>query len=332
MWIWIGLTLCSAAAAVCFALLFFNLRSGVKDAAEQMKIINKTEDTNQKLLCAGGAGRLEQLLVEVNLELAKRQSDRAGYADKEKELRRQIANVSHDLRTPLTSILGYVELLKDDSLPAAERDEYLTIVERRGKALQELIGGFYDLSRLESGEYPLQSAPVNLHHVLCSLLAMFYQDFGQRGFEMEVELDEEAPAVPGDEAAVVRIFTNLLQNVLAHGMGRAAVRMWVEEEADIDCGGCGDGSGGCGGDGSSGCGGRAVVTEISNATEEMTEEVLPHVFDRFFTADEMRTGQNTGLGLTIAKQFVEQLGHEIHASLRSEGGQKIFSVKIYWFF
>lgn len=326
MWIWIGLTLCSAAAAVCFALLFFNLRSGVKDAAEQLEWINQTEATNQKLLCAGGSGVLEPLLAEMNRELAKRQSDRAGYADKEKELRRQIANVSHDLRTPLTSILGYVELLKDDSLPAAERDEYLTIVERRGKALQELIGGFYDLSRLESGEYPLQAAPVNLHHVLCSLLAMFYQDFGQRGFEVEVELDENVPPVPGDEAAVTRVFTNLMQNILAHGTKQAAVRMWVE---DADA--AGDGCGGDG-NGNGGCGRRAVVTEISNVTEDITEEALPHVFDRFFTADEMRTGQNTGLGLTIAKQFVEQMGHEIQASLRPKDGLRIFSVKIYWFF
>ncbi len=318
MWIWIGLTLCSAAGAVCFALLFFNLRSGMRDAAEQMKMINAEEVSNQQLLCGAVIGGLESLLVEVNRELARRQADRTGYENQEKELRRQIANVSHDLRTPLTSILGYVELLKDDTLPQERREEYLTIVERRAKALQELIGGFYDLSRLESGGYPLQTAPVNLHHVLCSLLAMFYQDFGQRGFEMEVELDEDAPPVPGDEAAVVRVLTNLMQNVLAHGTGKAAVRMWVERNPGSDR--RGEGRRG------------AVVTEISNETEEMTEEALPHVFDRFFTADEMRTGQNTGLGLTIAKQFVEQMGHEIHASLRREGKLRIFSIKICWFF
>ena len=98
---------------------------------------------------------MEVWIQKARRMLELRQADRASFRERERSLRRQIANVSHDLRTPLTSILGYLQLLEDEALPAAERREYLAVVASRAKALQSLITSFYDLSRLEGGEYPL---------------------------------------------------------------------------------------------------------------------------------------------------------------------------------
>lgn len=203
--------------------------------------------------------------------------------------RRQIANVSHDLRTPLTSILGYLQLLEDEALPAAERREYLAVVASRAKALQSLITSFYDLSRLESGEYPLRREKVDLYTSLSGLLAAFYNDFTDAGFDVTVDLAQGLPGVTADPSGVLRVFTNLLRNALDHGQGQMEVRLFRK--------------------------GDAVVSLFRNGSGGITQDDIPHVFDRFFTADKMRTGRNTGLGLAIVKALADQMGCGLEAGL-----------------
>ena len=244
--------------------------------------------------------RAEELLDAVNILLELRQAERSASLERERSLRRQIANVSHDLRTPLTSILGYLQLLEDETLPLAERQEYLNVVKGRAKALQSLITSFYDLSRLEGGEYPIQQERVDLHSSLSSLLASFYSDFTDGGFDVNVDLQEGLPPVLADPAGVLRVFTNLIRNALDHGQGRMEVSLFLEE--------------------------GQVVSLFRNGAEGLSEEDLPHVFDRFFTADKMRTGRNTGLGLAIVKALAEQMGCTLQAEL--EDGR--FGVRIAW--
>ena len=208
--------------------------------------------------------------------------------------------MSHDLRTPLTSILGYLQLLEDPKLPEGERREYLAVVESRAKALQSLITGFYDLSRLEGGEYPLEQEPVNLYTSLSGLLAAFYNDFTDRNFDMTVELAQHLPPVQADNGGVLRVFTNLIRNALDHGRGKMTVRLWQE--------------------------GERVVSLFANETDELTAEDLPHIFDRFFTSDKMRTGRNTGLGLAIVKTLAEQMGCQLTAEL-TDG---MFAIRVQW--
>ena len=143
----------------------------------------------------------EDLLSAVNRLLELREADEAEHRRQEHAIRQQISNISHDLRTPLTSILGYLQLLEGDSLTVEERREYLGIVRGRAKALQSLITSFYDLSRLEGGEYPLSREKVDLYHVLSELVAEFYNDFEQSGFDMTVELAPGLPAVTADPAS-----------------------------------------------------------------------------------------------------------------------------------
>ncbi len=242
----------------------------------------------------------EALLEQVNRLLELRRQDQSVWREREQSLRRQIANVSHDLRTPLTSILGYLQLLEDENLGEEERREYLAVVESRAKALQSLITGFYDLSRLEGGEFPLNREPVNLYASLSGLLAAFYGDFTEKGFDMTVELEEHLPPVLADSGGVLRVFTNLIRNALDHGRGKMTVKLYRD--------------------------GDEVVSLFANDTDELTEEDLPHIFDRFFTSDKMRTGRNTGLGLAIVKALAEQMGCRVEADLRNG----YFSISIRW--
>ena len=154
--------------------------------------------------------RLEELLSQINGLLEDKERETRVLRSREESLRRQIANVSHDLRTPLTSILGYLQLMGREDVSPEEYRHCLEIVEGRAKVLQDLITSFYDLSRIEGGEYPLELQSVDLRRRLEPLLAGFYEDFEQAGFQVTVELMESPPAVSADPGAVTRILTNLI--------------------------------------------------------------------------------------------------------------------------
>ena len=293
--------LCILLAAACGLLGWWawTQRRALRSAAEQLKELERT-GSSARLRLAVPNRAAEELLQEVNALLEARRMDQAAWREQEKSLRRQISNVSHDLRTPLTSILGYLQLLEDPALPEEERREYLSIIENRSKALQSLITSFYELSRLEGGEYPLEQVPVNLHASLSGLLAAFYNDFMDKGFDMTVELEEGLPPVLADEGAVLRIFTNLIRNALDHGQGRMEVRLYQD--------------------------GEQVVSLFRNETADLTKEDVPHVFDRFFTSDKMRTGRNTGLGLAIVKALAERMGCRVTAELKDG----FFALYVFW--
>ena len=240
----------------------------------------------------------EELLTAINALLDLREREEGDYRRQEQAIRQQIANISHDLRTPLTSILGYLQLLEGEGLTGEERREYLAIVQGRAKALQSMIVSFYDLSRLEGGEYPLSRERVDLYHVLSELVAEFYNDF--EGFDMTVELREGLPAVIADPAGVLRVFTNLIRNAMEHGRSRMSILLYQE--------------------------GDEVVSVFANDAPGLTQEDVEHVFDRFFTADKMRTGQSTGLGLAIVKALVERMGHTVSAELDGD----LFRVMVRW--
>ncbi|MEG2455514.1 MAG: HAMP domain-containing sensor histidine kinase, partial [Oscillospiraceae bacterium] len=232
--------------------------------------------------------------------LQSKAEDAAAYRDGEKALRAQIANVSHDLRTPLTSILGYLQLLEGDTLTPEERAEYLAVIESRAKALQSLITGFYDLSRLEGEGYPISREPVALAPLLSDLLASFYGDLEGAGFAVTAELAENLPPVWGDSAALLRVFTNLIRNALDHGRTALSVRLYRE--------------------------GNAVVTTFQNDADDLSPQDQNQVFERFYTADKTRTGRNTGLGLAIVKTLTERMGGSVSA--QTDGG--VFCVVLRW--
>lgn len=281
------------------AVRLYTVERALKGAAGQLKEAQVSGSTSRLLLVAPNASA-EELIAAINGLLELRQTDEADYRRRETALRHQISNVSHDLRTPLTSILGYLQLLEGDTLSAEERNEYLTIIEGRAKALQTLITSFYDLSRLDGGEYPLVRDKIDLHTILSGLVAGFYNDLTASGLEVEVDLAEGLPQAWGDPSAALRVFTNLIRNALDHGQGILAIRLYRE--------------------------GNEVVTAFQNGAGGLTEEDVSHVFDRSFTSDKNRTSHNTGLGLAIVKALSEQMGCKTAASVK----ENTFTIDVRW--
>ena len=275
------------------------LERGLRAAARRMREQMADETTARLALPCPSAGA-EELLVCLNDLLELRQEERADYRRKERELRQQIANVSHDLRTPLTSILGYLQLLEGDGLPPEKRLEYFQVIKGRARTLQTFIAAFYDLSRIEGGELPLERERVDLGRALSDQLAVAYGQIEAAGLEMEVDIADGLPPVWADSGAVTRIFSNLLTNALRHGADTLSVKLYRE--------------------------GGYLVSAFSNRAEDLTAEDAAHVFERFYTADKMRTGQSTGLGLAIVKALAERMGHT--AAARWEDGW--FTVAVRW--
>ena len=275
------------------------LERGLHQAAHRMRAQMANETTVRLALPCPSKGA-EQLLACLNDLLELRQSERADYRRKEQELRQQIANVSHDLRTPLTSILGYLQLLEQEELSPEKRREYFQVIEGRARTLQTFIASFYDLSRIEGNELPLEREKVDLARALSDQLAAAYEQIEEAGLAMEVDIASNLSPVWADSGAVTRIFSNLLTNALRHGADTLSVKLYRD--------------------------GGYVVSAFSNRAEDMTAEDAAHVFERFYTADKMRTGQSTGLGLAIVKALAERMGHS--AAARWEDG--VFTIEVRW--
>lgn len=230
---------------------------------------------------------IENLIAEINTLIDDKRKMENIYKEKDMELREAIANMSHDLRTPLTSIMGYVYLLNDDKLDKEERKEYLKIIEKRSAVLNDLITNFYGLSRIQADQYEIKLEPVNLELVLGEIIAAFYETLDYKFGEPEINIEEGLGPVLGDKQALNRIFTNLIENIIKHGEGEVKISLKKKN--------------------------KYIVMEFSNKAEELEPKDVNRIFEKFFTKDRMRTGQNTGLGLAIVKLLVEKQGQKIEA-------------------
>lgn len=220
--------------------------------------------------------QIEQITVEkIHSELARKQL---------------ISNVSHDLRTPLTSLLGYINMLKtDSSLSTEEKIAYINVIERKAEALYELIEHFFELSRLEAGDEPLQQERVNVTETVRQQLFAYYQDFQQRELEPQLDLPEQDLFALADSRALQRVITNLITNSLRYGSAgdRFGVRVWEEK-------------------------GRIWV-EVWDNGQGLQQDELERVFQRAYRTAE-GSGKDlsgNGLGLHIVKKLIERMGGTI---------------------
>lgn len=242
---------------------------------------------------------VEKLVQDINYLYDNSQKIQANNKKIENELRKSISNISHDLRTPLTSIRGYIQLIKDDSVTEKEKAEYIKIVEKRAEHLQNLITSFYDLSRLNNSEFKFNLKKINLKTILFDSIAMYYNDFVEKHIEPTIEIDEKIDDIISDEGAVERIFSNLIGNMLKYADKNIKISLFQEK--------------------------NYIVSKFENLAPNVKEEDIDKLFDRFYTTDKSRSDKNTGLGLAITKALIEKLGHKIDAKLVN--GSLIIEIK-----
>jgi predicted ATPase/signal transduction histidine kinase len=246
-------------------------------------------------LCAGRAGaELERLQAAEGQQRALNEVKllRDRLQDENVYLRRElIANVSHDLRSPLASLRGYIEtvLLKEPLLSAADRRGYLEIALRDAQQLQSLIDELFELARLDFDGYRIEAEPVQLGELARDVAQKLGLAAEQRRVRLDLDVDAELGLARADIGLVERALTNLLDNALAHTPSGGRVELSVRAQ------------------------GTSVLLRVSDNGKGIAAEDLPRIFERFYRADKSRrrATSGAGLGLTIVKRIVELHGSQI---------------------
>nr|WP_241433042.1 HAMP domain-containing sensor histidine kinase [Listeria cornellensis] len=214
-----------------------------------------------------------------------------------------ITNVSHDLRTPLTSILGYLSYIHEDRYrDEVELRHYTELVYGKALRLHKLIDDLFDYTRLESPEFQIKEDTLDMVELLRQLVS----EYERSAAEQEVRIVEmytvENLKIMGDGMQIMRLFENLFSNALQYGASGKKMDISAKKEA-----------------------GMAII-EVSNYGAEIPAGDLPQLFERFYKIDKNRTTTGTGLGLAIAKSIVERHGGHIFATSRK--GKTTFTVKL----
>jgi two-component system phosphate regulon sensor histidine kinase PhoR len=201
-----------------------------------------------------------------------------------------MANISHDLRTPLASLQAMIETLQDGALDdRAAAEDFLCRMDAEVQGLNRLVGEFLELTRIESGQLELALAPTDLRTLLRGVAARMAAQAEQRGIKVALALPEALLSVNVDAGRIEQVLLNLLQNALAFTPRGGQVTLGAEAQAD---------------------GARVWVHDTGAG---IAPEDLPHIFERFYKADRARSGGGTGLGLAIAKHLVERHSGQIEA-------------------
>lgn len=306
--------------------LFWRIRLEAKDMTSQLRYIN-THKTNKEITVGMPDRALQELAMSVNELIMDKKTSGQSYIRMEHSLREAIANVSHDLRTPLTSILGYIQLIEGKlqrhqdiecntsiDMPNSEKNvllskqskesgsgnrlmieegdklwSYLQTIRGRAEALNVLVESFYELSKLSSSETRLKAEEVHIDRIICELMAGFYQSFVDKNLELKISIPENLPSISGEVKSVERVLMNLIQNTLRYA--KKKVELKVEKQENF------------------------VVLILSNESGDVKEEDLPYLYDRFFMTSRVRSGEGTGIGLAVVKKLMGLMGGEAGAEL-----------------
>lgn len=208
-----------------------------------------------------------------------------------------IANVSHDLRSPLSIIHGYIEtlILKQETIKPEESEQYLKIILQSSDRLKGLVSDLFELSRLEARQVKLQKTPFYVNELLADTIRQYELMAKERHIKLETNLPQNLPMVLADLDLIGRVIQNLLDNALKFTPENGSIEVMANV---VD---------------------KLVHIEISNSGEGINSEELPHIFDRYYKIDHNRnTLKGSGLGLAIVRKIIEL--HETDIKVSSEPG------------
>lgn len=273
--------ICVLALCVLMLLIYLLiLRSSIREVAEKLEEKLRT-DTNTLISISTGDSSIQLLASKINRQLQALRKERQKLQTGNDELTTAVTNISHDLRTPLTAICGYLDLLEQE--PQSEKSgRYLAVIRERTDAMRSLTEELFRYSVITATTDELHIESVSLNDVLEQSLAGFYGALSARGITPEIRMPEATVIRKLDAAALRRIFDNILSNAVKYSGGDLAVSLLTD----------------------------GAVT-FSNSAPSLSRVQLERLFDRFYTVETARSA--TGLGLSIAKLLTEKMDGTITA-------------------
>ena len=260
------------------------MRRSVGEVAEGLAEKLRT-DTNTLISISSGDRAVRKLAGEINMQLRSLRLERLRLQNGDNELKAAVTNISHDLRTPLTAICGYLDLLEREE-HSEKTKHYLAIIRERTDAMRVLTEELFQYSVITSQAEKLNMEPVSLNSVLEQSLAGFYGVMSSRGIVPEIRMPEKAVVRILNQDALRRAFDNILSNAVKYSDGDAEITLSE----------------------------KGVVT-FANSAGKLSSVQTQRLFDRFFTVETARG--STGIGLSIAKLLTEKMGGDIAAEYKN---------------
>lgn len=282
-----------SALLACLSLYQYFSKSRLKRHVEEVgQALDKAirEENYKVLLYNSNEIVVQQLLVAINKLMDEKRLERIIREERDLRIKEMLSNVSHDLKTPLTVITGYAEMISGDkSIDEVEKEEMLHSLVDKVKEVNQLITRFFTLAKLESGDEKIQIGRVNLSEIIRDNVIAFHNILEEKGFRVEVELSEEDLWVQGNVEALNRILSNIISNAVRYGSEGKYLGVIVAENSNF------------------------VNIDISDMGQGINKADIDKVFERSYTGSKSRSSEDSGsgLGLTITKALVKALGGNI---------------------
>ena len=244
-----------------------------KDSDEQITVFTENKD-------------LMELAAQINALLEKYLKIKADYRRSEITSKKMLSNISHDIKTPMTVILGYLEIMQ---LSETLSDEMLKKVERKAQSVMELINQFFTLSKIESGDMDIELYRVDICEICRESVLDFYELLSNKKLYVKVDMPETPIYIQGNKEALQRILFNLISNVIRYGADGKYLGISLQDDD------------------------RNVYVDVTDKGKGIDRAFADSIFDRLFTMEDSRNRniQGNGLGLTIAKNLAQRLGGTI---------------------
>ena len=244
-----------------------------KDSDEQITVFTENKD-------------LMELAAQINALLEKYLKTKADYRRSEITSKKMLSNISHDIKTPMTVILGYLEIMQLSETPSGEM---LKKVERKAQSVMELINQFFTLSKIESGDMDIELYRVDICEICRESVLDFYELLSNKKLYVKVDMPETPIYIQGNKEALQRILFNLISNVIRYGADGKYLGISLQDDD------------------------RNVYVDVTDKGKGIDRAFADSIFDRLFTMEDSRNRniQGNGLGLTIAQNLAQRLGGTI---------------------
>lgn len=270
--------------------ILISYKRQVKDICRQLRFLQEC-DSNMLITTEMKKGHIGELAELLNTLLKERKKERADYQKKEQMIADIYTNLSHDIRTPLTSLDGYFQLL-EETQEENDRKRYIQIIQERIESLKEMLEELFTYTKLQNGTYELKLEPQNVGQILKETVFSYYDDWAEQEISPQFEITEEPVWIRGNKQALRRTIQNIIKNGLDHGNKEIRIQLSRNE--------------------------KQMELVFQNKIEPGEQIDISRVFEGFYKADKARSKSSTGLGLSIAKGFVEKMHGEIAAEIKED--------------